>query len=216
MANNWYCRRVWTPEHREDFFRRLDRSRTPFHKAQYAVIQGESLARTGRREACLAAIGLLEMALTQWPKDVQTVRAQFAMADCYVKLGDQLKAVETYHEVVKTQRRDPYWLTDGPMEFAWLVAILPMPKLFKGALAAVKRFPPDNRAEQRFLAKASRAFILAASGSKAEARDLATAALKESKSTRSAFAKTLRFTGKLTYEQSLQKLRKLAAGQTKK
>src|SRR5689334_5314276 len=111
MAQEWYCKRAWTPKHREDFFRRLDRSRDPYNKAQYVVIQAETLKKTKKREAYLAALELLEMALTKWPKDVQTVRAQFAMAGCYVGLADWQRAVAAYREVVKTQRRDPYWLT---------------------------------------------------------------------------------------------------------
>jgi tetratricopeptide (TPR) repeat protein len=216
MPVEWYCKRTWSPTNREDFFRRLERSRTPYHKAQYLVIQAETLAKTGKREAYLTALELLQMALTKWPKDVQTVRAQFAVAECYVRLGDLPRAVEAYHQVIKTQRRHPHWLTQGPMEFAWLVATIPMPKLYKEALAAMDEFPNDTFPEERYLTNASRALILAACGRKVQARDFANSALNESKITRSGFGKSPRFGGNPTYEQLQKTLRKLAAGQSKK
>jgi tetratricopeptide (TPR) repeat protein len=216
MPVEWYCKRTWSPANREDFFRRLERSRTAYHKAQYLVIQAETLLKTKKREAYLVALELLEMALTKWPRDVQTVRAQFAIAECYVGLADLPRAVDAYHQVIRTQRRCPSWLTQGPMEFAWLVATIPMPKLYKEALAAMDEFPNDTFPEERYLTNASRALILTACGRKAQAGDFAGSALNESKTTRSGFGKSPRFWGKPTYEQLQKTLKKLAAGQTRK
>src|SRR5512136_3110185 len=196
--NEWYCKKSWTPKHREEFFQRLERSRTAYHKAQYVVIQAETLAKTGKREAYLAALELLEMALTKWPKDVQTVRAQSDIAECYTGLGNLPRAVEAYRQVIETQRRHPNWLTQAPMELAWLVATIPMPKLYKEALAAMDEFPVDFFPEERYLTNASRALILAAMGRKEQAGDFARSALDEV--TRPGFGSSSRFRGKSTYE----------------
>ena len=214
MANEWYCKRAWTPKHREEFFQKLERSRTAFWKAQYLVIQAETLARTGKREACLAALELLEMALTKWPKEVQTVRAQSAVAECYVALGDLPRAVEAHRQVIETQRRRPNWLTQSPMEFGWMVATIPMPKFYKEALAAMDEFPNDTFPEERYLVNASRALILAACGRKEQAVDFACSALNEV--TRSRFSSSPRFQGKSTYEKVQKTLRTLATGNAKK
>ena len=210
MPVEWYCRKTWTPTHREDFFRRLERSRTAYHKAQYLVIQAETLLRTGKREAQSVALELLEMALTKWPKDVQTVRAQSAVAECYVGLGDLPRAVQAYRQVIETQRRRPNWLTQAPMEFAWLVATIPMPKLYQEALAAMDEFPLDTVPAERFMTNASRALILAARGQKAQAGDFARSALSEAGGKRS-FGLV-----KSTYEKVQMTLRKVAASQTRK
>jgi hypothetical protein len=209
MAGEWYCKKTWTPKGREEFFQKLERSRTAFWKAQYLVIQAETLARTGKREPCFAALELLEMALTKWPKDVQTVRAQSAVAECYLALGELPRAVEAHRQVIETQRRRPNWLTQSPMEFGWLVATIPVPKFYKEALAAMDEFPNDTFPEERYLVNASRALILAACGRKEQAGHFACSALNEV--TRSRFSSSPRFQGKSTYEKVQKTLRKLAA-----
>jgi len=210
MAGEWYCKRTWTPAHREDFFRRLERSRTAYHKAQYVVIQAETLKKTKKREALLVALELLEMALTKWPKDVQTVRAQYAIAECYVGLGDLPRAVEAHRQVIATMRRHPNWIMPSPVEFAWLVATIPMPKFYKEALAAMDKFPRDYTASERYMTNASRALILSASGQKAKAGDFAQAALNE------AGGKNAFGLQKSTYDKVQKTLRKLATGKPKK
>jgi hypothetical protein len=51
MADDWYRRKTWTAEDREEFFTRLRRSRGAFHKAQYARIQAFELLTTRTRDA---------------------------------------------------------------------------------------------------------------------------------------------------------------------
>jgi tetratricopeptide (TPR) repeat protein len=168
--DDWYCRKTWTRKNREEFFRRLQRSRTAYNKAQYAVIQAEQLAATGKREAYVAALELLNMALAKWPEDVQVVRAQDAIAGCFVGLGDLPRAVDAYRQVFKTQRLDPFWLTAAPLDFGWLVATTPMPELYDEALAVLDEFPADTLPVQRYRTSVIRALILAARGQETQAR----------------------------------------------
>jgi len=210
MTAEWYCKRTWSPANRDDFFRRLERSRSAYHKAQYVVIQAETLKKTKKREALLVALELLDLALTKWPKDVQTVRAQYAIAECYVALGDFPRAVEAHRQVIETQRRHPYWLMPSPVEFAWLVAALPMPKFYKEALAAMEEFPRDYTPSERFMTNASSALILAARGQKEKAVNFAQAALNETGS------KNTLGLPKTSYEKAVKTVRKLAASQITK
>ena len=73
------------PSYREEFF--FGGLGPQPHSLPQSAVFGDSRPRPwqrpGKREAYLTALELLEMALAKWPKDVQTVRAQFAIAGCY-------------------------------------------------------------------------------------------------------------------------------------
>jgi len=185
--DNWYRKKVWTPKTREEFFKRLQRSRISYHKAQYALIQAETLAKTGKLEAYVSALELIDMLLAEWPKDAQLARAQLVRAACFTGLGDLPHAVEAYQQVIQIQRSHPFFLTTAPLDFGWLVVTTPMPEFYDEALAVLDEFPSDTLPVQRYRTSVIRALILATRRQKAKARGHARSALSESGARQSGF-----------------------------
>jgi tetratricopeptide (TPR) repeat protein len=187
MADDWYRRKTWTSKDHEEFFARLKRSRGGFHKAQYARIQAYELLTTRTRNAYDAALELLDMILAEWREDAQLALVYHHRAECFLGLGDTQRAVEAYRQVLETQRVIRGTMTEGHLDFGWLVVTAPMPDLYDEALAVLDEFGHEAFPVQRYRASAIRALIFDSRGQREQARAYAHIALHEAAATNSGF-----------------------------
>jgi tetratricopeptide (TPR) repeat protein len=187
MADDWYRRKTWTAEDREEFFTRLRRSRGAFHKAQYARIQAFELLTTRTRDAYVAALELLDLILTEWRDDAQLASVYHHRAECFIGLGDRLSALDAFRQVFQTQRVSRGELTAAHLDFGWLVATAPIPELYDEALAVLDEFGHEIFPVQRYRASAIRALIFDSLGQREQAQIHAHAALQETEATHSGF-----------------------------
>jgi len=188
MADDWFRRKTWTPQDREEFFARLRRSRGAFYKAQYARIQAYELLTTRTPDAYRAALELLDMILGEWRESSQLASVYDHRAECFLGLGDVPLAVDSYRQVFQTQRVHKSWLTNAHLDFGWLVATTPLPDLYDEALAVLGEFShgmgfPVNR----YRASTIHALILDARGQREQAQGYARNALQEEAARHSGF-----------------------------
>jgi len=176
MATEWYRKKGWGPKRREEFFTRLRRCRD---KSEYVRVQAQELLDTRSRRSHLGALELFELFLKEWPDDVMISTVYDDMAQCFLRLGDLDKALEAYRKVFEILRHPPAVETPTPLDFGWLVATTPLPKLYGEALRVLKEFPRDTFPIERYRSHSIQAFIYDARGQRASARKHARAALAE-------------------------------------
>jgi len=88
------------------------------------------------------------------------------------------RAVEAYREVFRVLRGDAVE-TPTALDFGWLVATTPLPKLYGEALRVLKVFGRDTFPIERFRSHSIQAFIYDARDQRSSARKHARAALAE-------------------------------------
>lgn len=187
MADDWFRRKTWTPEDREDFLSRLRRSRGAFHKAQYARIQAHELLTTRTRDGYVAALELLDMILAEWREDAQLAAVYHHRAECFLGLGDTTRAIDAFRQVFERQRAFKGELTGAHLDFGWLVVTAPLAELYDEALAVLSEFGHEMLPAQRYRANAIHALVLDARGQREQARDYARMALQEAAARHSGF-----------------------------
>jgi hypothetical protein len=64
---DWFRQTTWSAGQAASFFQRLERSRSPFHRAQYLRVQAVTLANSGERDNLLVA-------LDRYSESLQTMR----------------------------------------------------------------------------------------------------------------------------------------------
>jgi hypothetical protein len=179
MSDEWYRRKVWTDENREEFFTRLRRSRTAYHKAQYVRIQAAELLATGKREAYVTALELLDLILKDWPEEAGVV-VHYHRAQCFRGLDDISRAIESYRQIFFIQRRDRRGVFTAPhLDFGWMVATTPMPEFYDEVLGLLVEFADYTFPVERYRANAIAALISADCGQDQQARTHARKALEE-------------------------------------
>jgi tetratricopeptide (TPR) repeat protein len=167
---DWFRRESWSAADQRQFYARLERSRSPFQKAQYVRIQALHLATVDTREAHEAALELLDMLLKRWPESSQLTQAYLQQAHSRYALGDVSGAVESFRNALDSQRVNVGIRTDVSLDFAWLIATQPLNMLFTEALAALDEFPAGPFPVQRYREAAARALIFAATGHEENAK----------------------------------------------
>jgi tetratricopeptide (TPR) repeat protein len=187
MADDWYRRKTWTANDREEFSARLRRSRGAYNKAQYARIQAYELLTTRTHEAYLAALELLDMILAEWREEAQLASVYHHRAECFSGLGDLPRAIDAYRQVFQTQRVHKHELTMAHLDFGWLVATTPLPELYNEALAVLCEFHRDMFPVDRYRANAIQALILDSQGKYEQARSYASVAIQAATATHSGF-----------------------------
>ena len=141
MSNNdWFRRKTWTTEVQGDFFDRLRRSRGASKKAQYARIQAYELQTVGTTAALIGAVDLLNLILAEWRSEAQLAAVHHQFALCFLGLGQQERAIESFREVFEAQRRQPSLLTDAHLDFGWLSIAVPLPALFSEVIGVLDEF----------------------------------------------------------------------------
>jgi hypothetical protein len=183
----WFRRTTWTSQDREAFFLRLRRSRSAFHKAQYALIQAASLISTKTAEGYRAALELLDMILAEWRDSARLADVFDCRARCCVGLGDMEGAVIAYRQVFETQRLRPSVLTNAHLDFGWLVATAPLPEHHDEALAVLDEFDIGPFPLAQYQASVARALIYDALGDTKSARECAQHAMDAAAAQHSGF-----------------------------
>jgi hypothetical protein len=138
--DDWFRHHTWTRSDRHEFFARLERSRSDFHKAQYARIQAFELHQGGGKQYAEAALELLDLILERWKEAAQLAPVHHQRAECLRDMRDDVAALAAYRAAFDAQRRRPGDLTNAHLDFAWWVAVSPMPELFGEALAVLEEF----------------------------------------------------------------------------
>src|SRR3546814_13652730 len=105
MSDDWFRRHSWTEADQADFFARLGRSRTPFHKAQYARIQAYELRQAGGARYAREALGLLDTIIASWMAYAQCASVHHQRAECLRDLGRDAEAIQAYRETFAEKRR---------------------------------------------------------------------------------------------------------------
>ena len=177
--DDWFRRHTWTDTDRSDFFARLARSRSGFHKAQYALIQAIELHQSGGPQYARPALDLLDMILERWQNDAQLARVYHQRAVCLRDLGDDHRALAAFRAAFDEQRRRPGLLTMAHLDFAWWVAVSGKNELYDEALAVLDEFEPGLLFPfYVYTAEGARALIMSAVGDPQRARGHARRALE--------------------------------------
>lgn len=185
---DWYRRTRWLPADREEFFRRLERSRSPESKAQYARIQASYLRGTGDPELVRAADGLLDRILNEWPIRTELASTYVQKAECALFFGDFEGGMGWLRKALQHEREFPNVHTQAFLRFAVLVAMSHRAEAYDEALQLLSErsselfFPVD-----RYHAAGARAIIAADRGDLSSARSYAEAALDEARREHSGF-----------------------------
>ncbi len=167
MSDDWFRRHTWTEADQREFFARLGRSRTPFHKAQYARIQAYELHRADGARYARAALELLDLIVESWMEDAQRASVHQQRAECLRDLERDAEAIDAYREAFAEQRRLPSYLTTAHLEFAWWVAVSGKREFFDEALGVLDEFSREDGIAFPagiYLAEGARALIQHARG----------------------------------------------------
>ncbi len=105
MRHDWYRKEYWQGNDKEEFFKRLGRSRGSDHKAQYLRIQAYSLYSSGKKEMVEEAIYLLNLILADYPDDFRKGSVNRQLGDCWEFLGDVESALKFYRTAVEEESK---------------------------------------------------------------------------------------------------------------
>ncbi|HEX6964245.1 MAG TPA: hypothetical protein VF166_00515 [Gemmatimonadaceae bacterium] len=184
----WFRRTTWTAADAADFAARLARSRSPFHKAQYLRIQAVHLHAVGTPELTVAALGLLDQLLAEWPDASQLSLAHTQRAQCLIDLGRPAEALDAYRDALRARRAAPNIGNDAHLAFGELVVALGRAELYDEVLAALDEFGGSEPfPAQRYSAATTRALIADHQGDAAAAAQWARIALTAASKTESPF-----------------------------
>lgn len=182
----WFRRTTWTEQDRAEFFARLKRSRSVFHKAQYLRIQAAHLCQVGDTPCLRAALDLVDLMLAEYPDTAQLAAAHAQRATCLVALGERAAALVAYRNAVDTERRVRGIRPGAYIGFAELVVELERDDLYAEVLSLLNEHASDEPFPlQRYRSSAVRAFIAERQGRHAEAQGHALAALDAAAETQS-------------------------------
>jgi hypothetical protein len=115
-----------------------------YHKAQYLAIQGWQLQSIGTPEMNDAALELADLLVREYPDPSQLASAHFLRAECFLARDDLQGAIAAFRQSLQAQREYPKEHTLVHQQFARLVAIRPLPKLYREALQVLDEFAPGN------------------------------------------------------------------------
>ncbi len=116
--NDWYRRTTWTLQDQEEFFSRLNKSRSDFARAQYLRIQALSLQREANPPMFGHALQLLEILFAEYPHPAEIGPARLQQAQCKEALGHHSQALAAYRQAVEADRSDSGVKTNAAIEFA--------------------------------------------------------------------------------------------------
>jgi tetratricopeptide (TPR) repeat protein len=142
--DDWFRRHTWSDSDRTEFFARLAKSRSKFHKAQYARIQAYELHHGGGKQYAHPALELLDLILERWKADAQLAAVYHQKAECFRDLGDAAGALAAFRQAFAEQRRMPRYLTNAHLDFAWWVAVSEKRELFDEAFGVLEEFTRDG------------------------------------------------------------------------
>ncbi len=179
--DDWFRRTTWTAQDREEFWHRLNRSRTDRNKAQYLRIQAHQLQHTGSRELLAPALDLLDYMLTRYPEESEVSCAHLQQAECLAALGRDAEAVSAFRASMDDMRATHgviTYVTDSPVAFGKFVISRGMTALYDEAIEVLDEFnTPIASPFGEFHVNAIRAIVAHHHGRTDEAGTLARKAL---------------------------------------
>ena len=183
----WFRRETWTDEDKEEFHRKLARSRE-YKQAQYLRIQAYHLQHVGTPDLLVAALELLDEMLANYPAPSELSTAYQQRAQCLAKLGRFEEAIEAYRQALATQRSVRSIRTDAYLDFGELALSLGRKELYPEALHCLDEFGGSEAFPiSKFRNAVIRAFIAEEWGALSEAKRQAEAALAAAAKTESPF-----------------------------
>jgi hypothetical protein len=184
--DDWFRRTTWTSQDETDFYARLGRSRSPFHKSQYLRLQAGTLLGTGRKPLVLAALRLLDRLFAECPDQSQLESAHLQAAMCYDILGNLEKAIVHFRLAIAAHSGLPNYHSGVSLEFPWFIVQHGLSDHFNEALVVLQSahiaFPVEM-----FKAATIRCRIAQAQGDSVLAVQSAREALRAASSTASQF-----------------------------
>jgi len=184
--DDWFRRTSWSSTDEAEFFARLRRSRTAFHKAQYVRIQAHSLAETGEKQLIRTALALLDRLFADYPDPSQLTQAHLQAAHCYEHLGNLDSAIKHFRLSLIAKHQYPNLDAGTDLEFSWFIAQHKLTSLYQEALANLETAHLALPV-QLFKASVIRAFVAEAQGDTQAASRHAREALKAAGLERSQF-----------------------------
>jgi tetratricopeptide (TPR) repeat protein len=186
MAEEWYARKKWSEADQADFFARLKRSRSSYHKAQYLWIQGRELEKAGLLPDAMA---LFDKMLAEYPEDFFLALVCQHKASCLAKLGQLDLAVVFYRRALDAQRDFPNHFTQAPNEFGRFVVDNQLKKFYREVLDVLDELkaPGTHFPNEVYEENGIRAIINDELGEHEKAAQFAAVALSAAAQNRSGF-----------------------------
>jgi hypothetical protein len=174
----WYRRTTWDDEIRADFYRRWQRARTTYNKAQYLRLQAYHLVQSGLYQA---AIELLEHYFREFANaDGDLALAHLLYAEACAGINEQQEAITHFRLAIQHQRVHPNVITEAPLDFAIFIIRTKNKKLFLEGLQGLNDFELTVKMLlpiQKYTLNGLRAIILKLLDRKPEAKSNAQVAL---------------------------------------
>mgnify|MGYP000865891589 CR=1 FL=1 len=189
--DDWFRGPEWDAQTRDEFFKRLARSRGAYNKAQYARIKAMGLCESGDPSRIKESLNLLKTVEAEWPERSEMAMCYLQMAQCHAALGDQEAAVESFERCISAQRFYPNVQTHVLLDFPEYIAVNRLRSLYDRALELLDQWQEQSAGTifpvDRFTALATRAVFAHDSKNLQQATELATQALAVSKVQHSGF-----------------------------
>jgi hypothetical protein len=185
-TTDWFRHTSWSPTIREQFYKRLKRSRT-HNQAQYLRIQAWTLEQAGQFRP---AIDLIDDMLQLFPDDLQLASAHVVRAKCFVGLGLHNEATAEFRLACDRERSYPHIQVSAALEFAEFVHRTNQRALITEVLSNLDEFERNRSAMfpiQRYLLEGFRAVFLQHLHKKVQAKQAARRALDAAGSENSGF-----------------------------
>jgi hypothetical protein len=160
MSRDWFRRKSWSPRDANEFFARLERSRSDFHKAQYLRLQAFELQHAEGRRLKRVALQLLDKLIREYPEPSQLASAYLQRAECLVDLEGLDAGLESYRASFVAMREHPNFLPSTHLDFGWAVVVHDRADLIDEALNALEEFSSEG--DFMFPANAYRYFAVVA------------------------------------------------------
>jgi tetratricopeptide (TPR) repeat protein len=185
---DWYRKTTWSKSDKEEFFARLKRSRTNFHKAQYLRIQASHLQAINTEEMAYHSLELLDLMLKEFPEKSELSSAYLQRAECLITLDKIEQAIDEIRNALQSEREYPNVKTTAWLEFGWTAIIYQLSYLYDEALKVLNEFNSDLIFPiDKYRWNAIHAIIDNAKGNKNVAKRFASTALEASSLVHSGF-----------------------------
>jgi tetratricopeptide (TPR) repeat protein len=186
--HEWFRHTSWSETDQLEFLAHLRRCRSASSKAQYLRIQALHLQETGAQALIMAALGLLDQVLGEYPAKTELASVYLQRGECLMVLGKGEEAIESLRKSLEFQRDFPFARNEAHLVFGELVVRLGRRDLYSEVLATLGDFGDlDDLPIQQYRKSVVRASILDELGRREEAREAAAAALQASGQTKSPF-----------------------------
>jgi len=175
---DWYRNSSWNEAIRVEFYRRLERSRTPHNKAQYLRLQALHLLEANLHSP---ALELLELYLRDYPEDLMLTEAHLLYAIALAGVNRNEEALVHFRITIQRQRVYPNLITTVPIDFAIFVLQTKNKELYEEALQELNNYEVRRREiffpSEKYNLNGLRAILLSLLDRKTEAKFYAEIAL---------------------------------------